>query len=218
MKFGAEYQEALRKEEYPSQWLKSAISYKKLKKCIKRVRGELLSLGLDRETLQALWQHVGTNASSESNDLDAERMMRYQLTTGEGERFVPKLTIALDPRDGSPMDAWLSPETRRILQKVGTRKQRRTSRRTSSFNVNGDNRPGIERTMTNETSESRGSSSERDVVKASREKPRSSASSNFKNSTAAPSPKSSRNSTSRLRYMQSQTQTTHPTTSCNPSL
>jgi len=163
MKFGAEYQEALRKEAYPSQWLDSAISYKKLKKCIKRVREELLSLGLDRETLEALWQHVGADASSEPKDLHAERMLQYQFTSEEGAKFVPKLTIALDPRDGSPMDAWLSPETRRILQKVGRRKERRTVRRASSFNVNGDRRPSAVGAMTNdnESVDSRGSSSER---------------------------------------------------------
>lgn len=129
MKFGAEYSEALRKEEYPSQWISSAISYKKLKKCIKRVREELLSLGLDHETLEALWQHVGSNSFADSSD--KERMMQYQLTTEDGTRFVPKLTIALDPHDGSPMDAWLSPQTRRALQKVG---KRRSITRTISHN------------------------------------------------------------------------------------
>lgn len=127
MKFGAEYSEALKKEEYPSQWINSAISYKKLKKCIKRVREELLSLGLDHETLEALWQHVGSNSFASSND--KERMMQYQLTTEDGTRFVPKLTIALDPHDGSPMDAWLSPQTKRALQKVG--KRRRSAYRAS---------------------------------------------------------------------------------------
>lgn len=120
MKFGVEYQEALKKEEYPSQWINSAISYKKLKKCIKRVREELLSLGLDHETLEALWQHVGSNAFA--TDGDTERMMQYQFASDDGTRFVPKLTIALDPHDGSPMDAWLSPQTRRTLQKVGKRR------------------------------------------------------------------------------------------------
>lgn len=129
MKFGAEYSEALKKEEYPSQWINSAISYKKLKKCIKRVREELLSLGLDHETLEALWQHVGSK--SFANSTDTERMMQYQLTTEDGTRFVPKLTIALDPHDGSPMDAWLSPQTKRALQKVG---KRRAIYRTNSAN------------------------------------------------------------------------------------
>jgi len=168
MKFGAEYQEALKKEEYPSQWLNSAISYKKLKKCINRVREELLDLGLNRETLEALWQHVGTEASSGSKDLNAERMLQYQFTTDGGAPFVPKLTIALDPNDGSPMDAWLSPETRRILQKVGRKKERRPSRRPSAFNVDTDHRPKIERTTTSNSTDSRGSSSNRDVRQTER--------------------------------------------------
>ncbi|KAK5326939.1 hypothetical protein LTR70_001954 [Exophiala xenobiotica] len=163
MKFGAEYQEALKKEEYPSQWLNSAISYKRLKKCIRRVREELLSLGLDHETLEALWQHVGADATSKSSDLHTERMLQYQFTSEQGAKFIPKLTIALDPRDGSPMDAWLTPETRRILQKVGRRKERRMIRRTSSFNGNGDHRPSAIGTTDNESVDSRGSSSERDT-------------------------------------------------------
>ena len=131
MKFGTEYEAALRREEYPAQWLDSAISYKKLKKCIKRVRQELLSFRLDRETLEALWQHVGTDAFSQGREADADRMMHYQFLTDEGARFVPRLTVALDPSDGSPMDAWLSPQTKHILQKIGTHKQRRSSRRPS---------------------------------------------------------------------------------------
>lgn len=131
MKFGFEFQEALRKEEFPSQWVNSAINYKKLKKCIKRVREELHNLGLDPETLDALWQHVGTNVTDSSANSE-QRLLHYQFTAESGPRFVPKLTIALDPKDGSPMDAWLSPDTRRVLQQVG-RNRRRETRRPSAL-------------------------------------------------------------------------------------
>lgn len=131
MKFGAQFSDALRNEEFPSQWVNSAINYKKLKKCIKRVREELLKLGLDSETLEALWQHVGSNVTSTTEEDASKRLLHYQFTSETGPRFVPKLTIALDSRDGSPMDAWLSPETRRVLQQVG--KNRRRESRRSSF-------------------------------------------------------------------------------------
>ena len=38
------------------------------------------------------------------------------LLSDELASFKPKLTVAIDPGDGSPIDAWLSPETRDFLQ------------------------------------------------------------------------------------------------------
>lgn len=119
MKFGQDYQAALQRDEFPPDWVESAISYKKLKKCIKRVQKELLSLGLDQETLNALWQHVSTGGEVDSSDSGADRMLHYTVdASGNNVNFVPKLTIALDPHDGSPMDAWLSPDTRRYLRRM----------------------------------------------------------------------------------------------------
>jgi E3 ubiquitin-protein ligase BAH len=119
MKFGQDYEAALQRDEFPRDWVDSAISYKKLKKCIKRVKKELLSLGLDQETLNALWQHVSTGGEASPSDLGADRILHYTVN-GNSDKvagFVPKLTIALDPHDGSPMDAWLSPDTRRYLRR-----------------------------------------------------------------------------------------------------
>lgn len=118
MKFGQDYQAALQREEFPRDWVDSAISYKKLKKCIKRVQQELSGLGLDQETLNALWQHVNTGSEALSTDSDASRMLHYSFNGNDKAKFIPKLTIALDPRDGSPMDAWLSPDTRRVLRRM----------------------------------------------------------------------------------------------------
>jgi hypothetical protein len=59
MKFARDYSEALEREDYPEQWLQSAISYRQLKKCIKMVQAELSALGLDADTLNVLWQSVG---------------------------------------------------------------------------------------------------------------------------------------------------------------
>ncbi|KAL2404610.1 putative RING finger protein C6B12.07c [Exophiala dermatitidis] len=116
MKFGQDYEAALSRGEYPPDWVQSAISYKKLKKCIKRVQRELLSLGLDKDTLDALWQHVGSG-TSEAAQKPGEVLLHYSLD-GNEYSFTPRLTIVIDPRDGSPMDAWLSPETRRNLLRL----------------------------------------------------------------------------------------------------
>ncbi|KAK4946533.1 hypothetical protein LTR10_014385 [Elasticomyces elasticus] len=116
MKFGQGFEAALARDEYPREWIDHAISYKKLKKCIKRVQQELASLGLDKETLDALWQHVNTGATEVGGQL-GERL-QYSVDGNEKLIFTPKLTIVIDPRDGSPMDAWLSPDTRRILKRL----------------------------------------------------------------------------------------------------
>lgn len=61
MKFGHEYEAALKQEGYPDCWVQSAISYRLLKKCIKKVQRELSSIGLDTETLGQLWQSLKTS-------------------------------------------------------------------------------------------------------------------------------------------------------------
>ena len=56
MKFAHEFEEALRKDDYPAHWVRTAISSRQLKKCIKKVQRELSGLGLDSDTLSHLWQ------------------------------------------------------------------------------------------------------------------------------------------------------------------
>ena len=68
MKFAHGYTESLGKEHYPSQWVESAISYRRLKKCIKKVQEELLSLGLDPDTLNLLW-HARSDVGEADNSL-----------------------------------------------------------------------------------------------------------------------------------------------------
>jgi E3 ubiquitin-protein ligase BAH len=115
MKFGREFQEDLEKGDYPQDWIESAIPYRKLKKCIKKVQRELKSLGLDHETLLRMYQQNGnsTDGAAPGQKLQS---LSYTFEDGDARSFTPKLTIALDPRDGSPMDAWLSPDTRRHLR------------------------------------------------------------------------------------------------------
>lgn len=141
MKFARDFQEALRREEYPQEWVQSAIPYKKLKKCIKRVQEELHSLGLDPETLEKLWQQ-GSLSTPVEQTKNSERFMHYDFLSSGDVKFVPKLTIALDPTDGSPMDAWLSPETRRFLRRYGRRASSvalgKTNGRVSEIRDSGD--------------------------------------------------------------------------------
>lgn len=59
MKFGHDYIQILEQEGFPTQWVRSAISYRQLKKCIKKVRNELMELGLSRDILNQLWQPEG---------------------------------------------------------------------------------------------------------------------------------------------------------------
>jgi|SRR2546421_11081561 hypothetical protein len=54
MKFAHNFKEALRREGFPAYWVESAIPYSQLKKSIKKVEGELRSVGLDSETLAHL--------------------------------------------------------------------------------------------------------------------------------------------------------------------
>ena len=117
MKFGQDFEATLARGEYPLDWVNSAISYKKLKKCIKRVQQELLSLGLDKDTLDALWKRVG-GSGLDADEETTDGPLQYAVDDGEKVNFTPKLTIVIDPRDGSPIDAWLSPDTRRKLQRL----------------------------------------------------------------------------------------------------
>ncbi|KAF7846375.1 hypothetical protein BT93_L4486 [Corymbia citriodora subsp. variegata] len=139
MKFGTVYQEALRREEYPQQWVESAISYKKLKKCIKSVQQELTSLGLDRATLEALWQHAGLSTTGNN----ADRLLQYQFLDDSKAKFIPKLTIALDPCDGSPMDAWLTTDTRTALLKLGKQNREAQSQVTTESSATSENQETV---------------------------------------------------------------------------
>lgn len=133
MKFGQDFQAALARDEYPQPWIESAISYKKLKKCIKRVQEELQSLGLDKDTLNELWQHVDLG----SNDVGppaAETRLHYSMDATGKVKFTPRLTIAIDPTDGSPIDAWLSADTRRVLRRLA--KSSKTVDNSSSIRSN----------------------------------------------------------------------------------
>ena len=123
MKFAREFQTTLEKGEYPQQWLDSAISYRKLKKCIKKVQLELQSLGLDREALEAIWAQHRASYAEDNDNADSSNGPSKDEKRTTGKSFTPTLLIALDPNDGSPIDAWLSSETRQHLHSHVTRRK-----------------------------------------------------------------------------------------------
>src|SRR5436305_10759289 len=140
MKFSHTFEAALRKDEYPQGWLDSAISYRQLKKCIKRVQDELKSLCLDPETVRRLWQHIDSTGECPLEDSDGSKQ---PLLSGLSN-FRPKLTIAVDPHDGSPADAWLSPQTHRYLQGLAYQQNRERRRSIQSLGEPSADRPSEE--------------------------------------------------------------------------
>jgi E3 ubiquitin-protein ligase BAH len=67
MKYARQFQDHLKNDGYPPEWINSAISYASLKKCIKRVQRELATLGLDVETLRQLLASVEDGQGGEHN-------------------------------------------------------------------------------------------------------------------------------------------------------
>lgn len=122
MKFGREYASALASEGFPQHWLDSAIEYKHLKKCIKKVQRELLSIGLDEETISGLSGLF--DRSGDSSPPDQELKDREFFSGGRPglssipEEFSPQLRILVDSQSGTPLDATLAPETKANLERL----------------------------------------------------------------------------------------------------
>lgn len=101
MKYGHEYSEALASAEFPADWVSAAISYRDLKKGIKKIQKELLDFGLDAEILKNISSSFGTRRPS----LD-------RSGTQTNSRFVPELWIATNNETGQFLDAGLTDETK----------------------------------------------------------------------------------------------------------
>jgi hypothetical protein len=136
MKFGHAYKDFLEHGGFPAEWVNSAISYQKLKKCIKRVKVELATLGLDPETLQQLLDRA---EAGNTNGVGSEKVLRYEFENGGEElertqsrpyRVRPKLLFLIDQATGEPVDARLSPETKRYIHEL-TLHERLTDLQTS---------------------------------------------------------------------------------------
>ncbi|KAK5710548.1 hypothetical protein LTR17_018820 [Elasticomyces elasticus] len=118
MKFGQEYQKVLATEKFPDQWLDSAIDYKHLKKCIKKIHRELHDLGLDAKTISYLSEHL----NSEENHVTVQDHELYAVKEPQlatiSEEFTPQLRVLVDVKTGNPIDATLSPETKATLKSL----------------------------------------------------------------------------------------------------
>jgi rubrerythrin len=121
MKFGHEYSTALANEGFPQEWVDKAISYKHLKKCIKKVQQELEQLGLDQETLQVMSGLISQPLTPGANGKEEKELFFSAVKphlTSIPEEFSPQLRILVDSKTGTPLDARLAPETRESLRKL----------------------------------------------------------------------------------------------------
>ena len=112
MKFAQQYATLLRQEGYPEAWTRIAISYRLLKKCIKKVQEELTSLGVD----------VGNSNRTNTESRPAQSRLLKTVYEKDTVEPVLKIIFAVDP-EGLPLDAKLSPDTRLRLQDVAKRAQ-----------------------------------------------------------------------------------------------
>jgi hypothetical protein len=117
MKFAHEYQKHLEAEGYPPDWVNSAVSYSKLKKCLNRVQLELSALGLDVETLGQLLTAVEKDQARQ--EADDGRPFQYRFSDSEGPNTIqPELLFVVDGETGEPLDAGLAPGTRSYLHRL----------------------------------------------------------------------------------------------------
>src|SRR6266480_482753 len=126
MKFGHFYSRHLLKDGFPPHWVDSAISYRELKKCIKRVEDELSTIGLDAQALGKLLKSA------------EDERPRYDFQDGDEaahEIFKPKLLFAVDEATGQPVDAGLSPETKDYLHQLAISENLSTVRITDAADV-----------------------------------------------------------------------------------
>ncbi|KAE9369434.1 hypothetical protein N431DRAFT_493241 [Stipitochalara longipes BDJ] len=112
MKFAREFREALANEGFPARWVQHAVPYGELKKCLKKVKAELDSLGLDSATLAHL------RAISEREPSAGRRGSAFQYEFDGSKRPIPKLTLFVKFEDGIAVDAALSPDTRKYLESL----------------------------------------------------------------------------------------------------
>ncbi|KAL8719864.1 MAG: hypothetical protein Q9225_003189 [Loekoesia sp. 1 TL-2023] len=101
MKFGREYEATLKQENYPQHWIQSSISYRQLKKCIKKIQSELLELGLDAEKIKQLLRLLGS--------AEVKEPKRDPL---------PRLRFVVEIDGGELVGASLSPSTKETLQSL----------------------------------------------------------------------------------------------------
>jgi E3 ubiquitin-protein ligase BAH len=122
MKFAREYRAHLEAEGYPPDWVDSAVSYSKLKKCVNRVQLELSALGLDVETLRQLLTAVEKDQARQG--VRDGRPFQYRFADGEDPDTIrPELLFVVDGETGEPLDAGLAPGTKSYLHRLAVTEQ-----------------------------------------------------------------------------------------------
>ena len=67
--------------DFPDEWVKRAIPYGQLKKCLKKVQNELQELGLDPETLRALLHAETTSPVALQYKLKSKHLLRISQSS-----------------------------------------------------------------------------------------------------------------------------------------
>lgn len=121
MKFNHEFKEALLREGFPLHWVESAVPYGQLKKVIKKVKNELETMlkeiGLEPDEL--------VSAQIQPDEADTRRSdgsVAFQYNFDGDEVFRPKLTLYFE--GDQPVDATLSPDTRKYLRSLVANRKR----------------------------------------------------------------------------------------------
>ena len=78
MKFAHTYKTVLRENDFPNEWIDSAISYGQLKKCIKKLKTELENLGLQPHTLEELVREAHPSFNPLQLSDEGEHTSRFQ--------------------------------------------------------------------------------------------------------------------------------------------
>ena len=119
MKFARTFDETIEGGNFPPEWQAAAIRYRQLKKCIRRVQGELAELGLDLKSLKALISEQGQQGEGGERGCEDEKqpMLQYMFD-GTLQRFQPKLVLTMYDQNGLRFVLGLSEETKRSLEKL----------------------------------------------------------------------------------------------------
>ncbi|KAI5466529.1 SPX domain-containing protein [Mariannaea sp. PMI_226] len=111
MKFAHDFKESLATQDFPPHWVNQAIPYSQLKKCLKKIQGELRSLGLDAETLRSLLDPQN----------DSPVALKYKLSAASDSKLLrPKLTVNVHLRNGVPINASLSTTSKEFLNNIAS--------------------------------------------------------------------------------------------------
>ncbi|KAI5857289.1 SPX domain-containing protein [Durotheca rogersii] len=114
MKFAQEFRKSLQRGGFPQKWVDSAVPYRQLKKCLKKVTQELCELGLDKDTVARL-------AAGAKHPSTVGFHYIFDGKDGASKHFRPKLTFFIHIQDEVAVDAQLTPPTRSFLETIASR-------------------------------------------------------------------------------------------------